>query len=222
MTTNPYPDTFKLRGLRERLVEQLQAKGIENDHLLAAIRRLRRHAFVESAFAEKAYQDIPLPIGQGQTISQPYTVAAMTQLLMPLQGRRVLEIGTGSGYQAAVLAELGANVFSVERMAALHKQAKQLLTELGYRVHLRLGDGTLGWPSYAPFDCIIVTAGGPQVPPALREQLAIGGTLLVPVGGRESQQMQLIRRVGPAQFDTTPLDGYRFVPLIGQAGWGGQ
>jgi protein-L-isoaspartate(D-aspartate) O-methyltransferase len=212
-------DTPQLRGFRERLVAQLQQKGIRDERLLAAMQRVLRHAFIESALAKKAYEDIPLPIGEGQTISQPYTVAYMTELLAIQPRERVLEVGTGSGYQAAILAEMGAQVFTVERHRPLYVRTNQLLKALGYSIHTRCGDGTLGWASMAPFDAIIVTAGGPQIPESLRKQLAIGGRMVIPVGSRDQQQMHYIRRLGETDFETHLLDGFRFVPLVGNEGW---
>jgi protein-L-isoaspartate(D-aspartate) O-methyltransferase len=212
-------DTPQLRGQRERLVHTLQAKGIAQPAVLAALGRVRRHAFVESALWPQAYQDIALPIAQGQTISQPYTVAYQTQLLQPQPGQRVLEIGTGSGYQAAVLCELGCQVFSVERHNALHRTAKATLAALGYQPRLKFGDGTLGWAAHAPYNGILVTAASPRVPSALLEQLAIGGRLVIPVGDRDSQRMTVIERLGPDDYAETQLEGFQFVPLIGEQGW---
>ncbi len=214
------PDSPKLRGMRERLAVELREAGITDSHVLAAIAKVRRHAFVESAFADKAYQDIPLPIGVGQTISQPYTVAYMTALLGIQRGYKILEIGTGSGYQAAILAELCAEVYSIERQRDLVTPAKAVLQALGYTVRLKVGDGTLGWPMHAPYQGIIVTAGGPSVPEALQQQLAIGGKLVIPVGDRESQRLVCVTRTGAETFDTKTYHDFRFVPLIGQQGWG--
>jgi protein-L-isoaspartate(D-aspartate) O-methyltransferase len=219
---NPAPslDTPKMRGLRQRLVTDLAAKGITDAGVLAAVGQVLRHAFVESAFAEKAYDDIPLPIGHQQTISQPYTVAFMTSLLHVRRGDRVLEIGTGSGYQAAILAQMGVQVYSIERHRALLLHAKAVLVKLGYtNVFLRVGDGTLGWPSHAPYNGIIVTAGGPSVPKALAGQLAVGGRLVVPVGNRTSQALYCVTRTSETHFDEKRYTDFRFVPLIGEQGW---
>lgn len=216
----PIPDTPKLRGLRQRLVAELSTKGITDAQVLAAIGKVLRHAFVESVFAEKAYDDIPLPIGQQQTISQPYTVAFMTSLLRVQRGDRVLEVGTGSGYQAAILAQMGALVYSVERHRPLLLHAKSVLTRLGYtNVYLHVGDGTLGWSAHAPYNGIIVTAGGPSIPEPLMQQLAIGGRLVLPVGNRTSQALYCITRVNEKQFDEKRYTDFRFVPLIGEQGW---
>ncbi len=219
--TAPYPDTFKLKGLRQRLVDGLRREGITDEAVLAAINAVPRHAFVESAFAEKAYLDIPLPIGAEQTISQPYTVGYMTQALGLQPGGRVLEVGTGSGYQAAVLHALGAQVYSIERVPELYHRTQKLLRALGYTVRLRLGDGTLGWPTHAPYQGIIVTAGGPAIPPALREQLAIGGRLVMPVGDRDVQQLIELTRLTETDYIQRTHPNFRFVPLIGKAGWEG-
>lgn len=219
--TSPYPDTFKLQGLRQKLVRQLQEKGIADPAVLAAVGQVPRHAFVESAFAEKAYLDIPLPIGEDQTISQPYTVAYMTEALQVRPGDRVLEIGTGSGYQAAILAAMGCKVFSVERIRSLSQRAKKVLQALGYHIYLKVGDGTLGWPLHGPYQGIIVTAGGPSVPEKLLTQLAVGGRMIIPVGNRESQQMLEIRRLTEDEFQKIAHPKFRFVPLIGAQGWGG-
>jgi protein-L-isoaspartate(D-aspartate) O-methyltransferase len=216
---NHLADTPQHRGQRERLVQELRRKGISNDGVLGAIGRVLRHAFVESALWPQAYQDIALPIAQGQTISQPYTVAYQTELLEPRLGLKVLEIGTGSGYQAAVLCELGVQVFSIERHNTLHRSAKALLTTLGYMPRLKFGDGTVGWAAHAPFDGILVTAASPSVPKAMLEQLAIGGRLVIPVGDRAKQHMTVITRLGDDDFEQTTLDGFQFVPLIGEQGF---
>lgn len=217
-------DTPKLRGLRERLVAELEGKGIRDRAVLQALGAVRRHAFVESAFAEKAYLDIPLPIGHEQTISQPFTVAFMSQLLAVHPGERVLEVGTGSGYQAAILCAMGCTVYSIERHRPLLLEAKATLHALGHRPHLKVGDGTLGWRAHAPYRGIVVTAGGPSVPPALLEQLAVNGRLVMPVGGSEQQQLLVVRRLGEGMgadaFEQVAFADFKFVPLIGAQGWG--
>lgn len=213
------PDSPKLRGFRQRLVDLLARKGIRDQRVLDAIQQVPRHFFIESALAEKAYEDIPLPIGHDQTISQPYTVAFMTAQLHLPAGAKVLEIGTGSGYQCAILMALGYEVYSIERHRPLTLHAKHVLDHLGMQPLLKVGDGTLGWPTYAPFDGIIVTAGGPSVPEALREQLAIGGKLVIPVGDREGQRLTIVSRTGPDAWHSHQLDGFRFVPLVGEQGW---
>lgn len=205
---------------RKALVDTLEQKGIKNQRVLNAIGVVPRHSFVDSALVNRAYDDRALPIGCGQTISQPYTVAAQTELLDSAAGDKVLEIGTGSGYQAAVLSEMGAKVYTVERHQELYHKAKELLFGLGYRPTMKLGDGTLGWSAYAPYDGIIVTAGAPVVPEDLIHQLKIGGRLIVPVGSQESQVMVRITRVSEDSYDEEHLQSFKFVPLIGEKGWG--
>jgi protein-L-isoaspartate(D-aspartate) O-methyltransferase len=205
---------------RDRMVEaQLISRGIHDRRVLDAIRKVPRHAFVDEALQEQAYSDHPLPIADKQTISQPYIVALMTEKL-ELQGHeKVLEIGTGSGYQAAILAELAQRVFSIERLPGLAYRANQTLRKLGYsNVIVRVADGTLGWPDEAPFDGIIVTAGAPKVPQPLVDQLAMGGKLVLPVGDRMSQSLILVDRV-PEGIQKTDLGGVRFVDLVGKWGW---
>ena len=216
-----YEDTPKLQGLRRKLVEKVRKKGIRNERVLRAMRTVPRHALVEGAFAERAYDDIPLPIGAEQTISQPYTVAYMTSKLDPKPGEKVLEIGTGSGYQAAILAELGCEVYTIERHRRLHQLAGELLAVMGYseRIHLKCADGTYGWPAHAPYDGIIVTAGGPDIPEMLPEQLKLGGKLVIPVGERDTQTMVVLTRVTGDEYEERRLHGFRFVPLIGDHGW---
>jgi len=207
------------RGARRRLVETLQEKGIKDLGVLRAIDMVPRHKFVPESTRHRAYEDAALPIGSGQTISQPYVHARALELLQLTGKERVLEIGTGSAYQTALLAELAAQVFSIERVAALLDRSRLLLSELGVRnVSLLLGDGTLGWRDYAPFDAIVVGAGSPHVPPALEEQLAEGGRLLLPIGDREEQVLAVFtKRDGVLERrDITPV---RFVPLIGAGGW---
>ncbi|HLT47928.1 MAG TPA: protein-L-isoaspartate(D-aspartate) O-methyltransferase [Rubricoccaceae bacterium] len=206
---------------RAALVETLREKGIRDERVLAAIAAVPRHRFIrDTSLHGQAYDDVALPIGLDQTISQPFTVAYQTVLLGPQPGERILEVGTGSGYQAAVLAELGARVFSVERHRALLERTNALLAELGYRVRTRLGDGTRGWPALAPFDGIIVTAGGRAVPPALLDQLREpsegrpGGRLVIPVGDKDGQRMLRITRMGPERFREEAFAEFRFVPLV--------
>ena len=197
----------------------IAGRGIRDPRVLAAMEKIPRERFVGAAGRELAYADHPLGIGCGQTISQPYIVALMTEMLELCGGERVLEVGTGSGYQAAVLAELAAEVLSVERHAGLSESAGRLLAELGYRnVRLRVGDGTLGWPEQAPFEAIIVTAAAPAVPPSLKGQLADGGRLVIPVGGGFGQQLLGVRRQGDG-FRETPGIPCVFVPLVGEEGY---
>ncbi len=205
---------------RDRMVEaQLVSRGIKDPRVIAAIRTVPRHNFVDEALQNQAYSDFPLPIGEKQTISQPYIVALMTEALRLDGHEKVLEIGTGSGYQTAVLAELVDRVFSIERISSLSFRANQTLQKLGYsNTVLRISDGTLGWPDEAPFDAIIVTAGAPQIPAPLVEQLAMGGKLILPVGDRNSQELVLLERTsGGIRKD--PMGGVRFVALIGRWAW---
>ena len=206
--------------LRRRMVAtQIESRGIRDERVLEAMCTVPRHLFVPSDERSAAYEDRPLSIGQGQTISQPYMVALMTACLELEGGEKVLEIGTGSGYQTAVLAEIAREVYSIERRPSLSEQAAKRLTHLGYdRCFLKVGDGTVGWPEAAPFDGIIVTAGAPEVPEALREQLADGGRLVIPVGAEYHQTLYKIRRDG-ARFAEEEVAGCVFVPLIGEYGW---
>jgi protein-L-isoaspartate(D-aspartate) O-methyltransferase len=206
---------------RERMVEQIAGRGVRDHAVLAAMRRVPRERFVSDVQAEAAYADEPLPIGEGQTISQPYVVAVMTEALSPAAGDRVLEIGTGSGYAAAVLAVIVAEVYTIERIESLAERARARLAELGYAsVHVRLGDGSLGWPEHAPYDGIVVTAGGPDVPRSLLNQLAIGGRLVMPVGpSPRFQRLVRLVRTGADTFEREDLEQVAFVPLIGAEGW---
>jgi protein-L-isoaspartate(D-aspartate) O-methyltransferase len=205
---------------RDRMVEsQLVARGITDRRVLEALRKVPRHLFVDEALQDQAYSDHPLPIGEKQTISQPYIVALMTERLRLTGSEKVLEIGSGSGYQTAVLAELASRVFSVERYASLAFKANQVLQKLGYRnVLIWVGDGTLGWPDQAPFDAMLVTAGAPRVPQPLVDQLTMGGRLVLPIGDRVSQELFLVERV-PEGIRKTSFCGVRFVDLIGKWGW---
>ena len=216
---------------RARLVQELHQKGLHDERVLEAVGRVERHRFVDAALRRRAYEDKALPIGMGQTISQPFTVAYQTMLLDVRPDDRILEIGTGSGYQAAVLCEMGARVFSIERHKRLLKRTRRLLKELGYRVITRAGDGTYGWSAYAPFDGIVVTAGATDVPEPLLEQLRSPeqpgdsgttreGRLVVPVGDTEGQRMARITCTGPGRYERENFRSFRFVPLIGQAGGG--
>ena len=205
---------------RSRMIEeQLVARGIADPRVLAAMAQIERHLFVEEALQERAYDDKPLPIGARQTISQPFMVGLMTQTLALRGTERVLEIGTGCGYQTAVRAELAANVFSIERISTLAVRARQLLDRLGYyNVATRVGDGTLGWGDEAPFDAIVVTAGTPQVPRPLIAQLADGGRLVFPIGEEELQTLVRIRKEGERLHEEYFGD-CRFVKLVGRYGW---
>jgi protein-L-isoaspartate(D-aspartate) O-methyltransferase len=211
-------DQFRIS--RERMVsQQLAPKGITDERVLAAMRKIPRHLFVDEALWDQAYSDFPLPIGHAQTISQPYIVALMTQELGLKGGEKVLEIGSGSGYQAAILGELARSVFSVERMPALLVRARKTLDRLGYsNVYLKLDDGTWGWRDEAPFDAIIVTAGSPSVPKPLIEQLNDPGVLVIPVGDDSSQLLVKITKSN-GELEQKNITGVRFVKLIGEYGW---
>ena len=209
-----------LENSRRKMVEQqLRQRGVSDEKVLAAMLKVPRHLFVAPALRMKAYSNSALPIDENQTISQPYMVAVMSQALKIQGGEKVLEIGSGSGYQAAVLAEMGAKVFSIERIPRLATQARKLLESLGYlNVAVIAGDGTLGWPEYAPYDRIIVTAGAPAIPDTLLAQLKDGGIMVVPVGDKYNQTLKIIRRTGNAAFTTDSIRCV-FVPLIGAEGW---
>lgn len=212
-------DTFKHKGLRSRLIEELALKGITDEAVLAAMEAVPRHQFVEGVFADEAYQDKPLPIANGQTISQPFTVAYQTQLLQLKPRMKVLEIGTGSGYQTAVLCAMKLKVFSVEFHARLHREAKQRLEALGYQPKLTVGDGSQGWPRYQSYERILLTAASPRIPENLRQQLAIGGRLVAPVGSLDQQHMQVVIRLSKNEFETHSLKACKFVPLLGKYGF---
>jgi protein-L-isoaspartate(D-aspartate) O-methyltransferase len=207
---------------RERMVDrQIAGRGIRDPWVLHAMRTVPREAFVPPLMRDWAYVDEPLPIGEGQTISQPYVVAVMAEVVRPTPGDRALEIGTGSGYGAAVLASIVAEVYTIERLAELADTARRRLETLGYRnAHVLHGDGSLGWPEHAPYEAIVVTAGGPRVPDALLDQLAIGGRLIMPVGSAQRYQ-RLVRviRTGLADYDYRDMEEVAFVPLIGEQGW---
>lgn len=207
------------KAQRLNLARQLEQKGISDNRVLDAIRYLPRELFVPSELKHRAYEDNALPINENQTISQPYTVAYMTSLLNIKNSDKVLEIGTGSGYQAAIIYLLGGTVFSVERLAPLYNQSKELFRRLNVRVNLRLGDGSLGWRETAPYDSIIVTAASPQIPSQLIQQLKINGRLVVPVGMKSHQDMYLIIRSSENEYLERKLDSFKFVPLIGKEGW---
>lgn len=211
---------------RKELVVKLKHSGIKDESVLRAIGRVRRELFVKEEFKKYSYDNIALPLSSNQTISQPYTVAFMTELLEVNAGEKILEIGTGSGYQTAVLKELGADVYSVERIGELFEIAKDKLTALGYGVHLRNDDGTIGWPEFAPYKKIIVTAGSPGIPKHLLEQMEIGGRMVIPVGDESSQKLVVIKkvesddpRVKEPKYKYKTYEDFKFVPLIGEGGW---
>ncbi len=213
--TTASKDDYRHQGLRRRLVEALKAKGIKDTAVLSCIQNVPRHLFIDdTAFLELAYQDIAFPIPCGQTISQPYTVAFQTELLQLRPGMKVLEIGTGSGYQTAVLYGMGVKVFSIERHKPLYLQTKERLVRMGMRPNLYFGDGYKGLPKEAPFDRVLVTCGAPFVPQDLLDQLKVGGVLVIPVGEGEEQRMQRVERTETGKFLTTDRGTFRFVPML--------
>ncbi len=207
-------DSYKHKGLRKQLVETVREKGIINEDVLDAIGKIPRHLFLDSSFLEFAYQDKPFPIGSGQTISQPYTVAFQTELLEVNSGDKVLEIGTGSGYQACVLEELGAKVFSIERQKKLYLKTKQFMHKLGYNSKLFYGDGYKGLPAFAPFDKILITAGAPELPKDLPDQLKTGGMIVIPVGKGGVQTMMRYIKQEEGNLIAEDHGSFRFVPLL--------
>ena len=210
----PLKDTLKHKGLRNQLADLLKEKGIKDEKVLEAIRAIPRHLFMNSSFEDHAYQDKAFPIGEGQTLSQPYTVAFQTELLQVSPRQKVLEIGTGSGYQASVLLYLGVQLYTIERQQKLFKQTQKLLPKLMNRtVHMYFGDGYKGIPNEAPFDRILVTAGAPYVPKALLAQLAVGGRLVIPIG-EETQTMTLYERISEKEFHKTTHGTFQFVPML--------
>lgn len=213
-------NAYKYERQREEMVRsQIKARGIKDPEVLAAFRRVPRHLFVSEALRDQAYGDYPLPIGEQQTISQPYIVAEMTQALELEKDDRVLEIGTGSGYQAAILAEIVYRVYTIERIRSLHIQARSLFDKLQYHnIVTRYGDGTKGWQQESPFNAIIVTAGAPEIPESLVDQLVVGGRLVVPVGNQHTQELIKIDR-HENSYRQTNLGGCRFVKLVGEFGW---
>jgi protein-L-isoaspartate(D-aspartate) O-methyltransferase len=213
-TNTMLKDSLQHKGLRKRLVEIIAGKGITDQQILDAIGKIPRHLFMESGFEKFAYKDQAFPIGAGQTISQPYTVAYQTQLLQIKPNSKILEVGTGSGYQAAVLLELGAQVFTIERQSELYVKVQQLLPLLGYHPRFFYGDGYKGLPTYGPFDGILVTAGAPYIPDDLKEQLKIGGRLVIPVGAGNLQVMTLIVRKDEITFEQKEIGNFAFVPLL--------
>ncbi len=212
-------DNYRERGARKQLVELLKRRGIEDKGVLAAIGKVQRHYFFDETFWNQAYKDIAFPIGDGQTISQPYTVAYQTELLHIKRGDKVLEIGTGSGYQTCILLELGGDVYTIERQPNLYDRTTRVLPYMGYKPHFFLGDGSRGIPEHAPYDKILVTAGAPLVPDVMLKQLRIGGVMVIPVGGEKEQKMVTILRVAEQEYERIELDTFRFVPLVGDQAW---
>jgi protein-L-isoaspartate(D-aspartate) O-methyltransferase len=204
---------------RQELVDKISLKGITDKDVLKAISEVERHNFVPDAMKHHAYNDIALPIGYGQTISQPFTVAYMTQALKLNPGDKVLEIGTGSGYQAAILFKMGMEVYSIERNVDIFYKTRMLLDEMGLRINTKCGDGTLGWEEFAPYNGIIVTAGSPAIPNSLKKQLALGGRVVIPVGNKISQCLKIVTKLDEDKFEIEEIPEFAFVPLIGREGW---
>jgi len=207
-------DSYKHKGLRKKLVETVAEKGIKSKRVLESIGKVPRHHFMDSGFVQFAYRDQAFPIGSGQTISQPYTVAYQTELLQVEKHDKILEVGTGSGYQCAVLLELGAKVYTIERQRELYLKSRTLLTELGYKPYFFYGDGYKGLPGFAPFDKILITAGAPEIPEDLLQQLKIGGRMVVPVGESGGQVMIVVDKVGEDKFEKTEHGYFSFVPML--------
>ena len=211
---NTVEDTYRHKGLRRLLVDEIRQKGISDEAVLEAIGKVPRHAFMDSGFINFAYKDTAFPIGAGQTISQPYTVAFQTQLLCVKPHEKVLEIGTGSGYQAAVLFELGANVYTIERQRELHIKSQQLLQRLGCNIRFFYGDGYAGLPAFAPFDKILVTAGATEIHETLLQQLKQGGRMVIPVGTDDGQEMTLVEKKSETEIEVTRHGAFVFVPFL--------
>ncbi|MDX5435920.1 MAG: protein-L-isoaspartate(D-aspartate) O-methyltransferase [Pontibacter sp.] len=214
-------DSYRHRGMRRALINQLREKGIRDERVLAAIEAVPRHFFFDKAFLEQAYQDKAFPIGEGQTISQPYTVAFQTELLQLKPGDKVLEIGTGSGYQCTVLLQITPHVYTIEYNRPLYEKARVFFRKYGLKPHTFHGDGSQGLPAHAPYDKIIVTAGAPIVPKELLRQLTRGGVLVIPVGDEQSQKMLRITRVEENEVPKEEFSDFKFVPLLGRSGWEG-
>ncbi len=212
-------DSYKHKGMRRQLVRTMRQKGIKSERVLQAIQKIPRHFFFDNALLEHAYQDKAFPIGEGQTISQPYTVAFQSEKLDIQPNDKVLEVGTGSGYQACVLVELGAKVYTIEYNKTLFGRTKKFLPNMGYKPYFFQGDGSKGLPAHAPFNKIIVTAGAPSVPSSLIKQLKVGGILIIPVGSDKRQQMLRIIKVDDKKIKKETFDYFSFVPLLGAEGW---
>jgi protein-L-isoaspartate(D-aspartate) O-methyltransferase len=214
-----FVDNYRERGARKKLVEHLKSRGITDLRVLSAIGKVPRHFFFDETFWNQSYKDIAFPIGDGQTISQPYTVAYQTELLHIKKGDKVLEIGTGSGYQTCILMELGAQVFTIERQENIYKHTIKVLPGMGYNANFFFGDGSMGIQQHGPYDKIIVTAGAPFVPEVLLKQLRIGGILVIPVGSAQTQTMVTVIRMSETEYEKFELDQFRFVPLVGDQAW---
>lgn len=212
-------DNYREKGARKKLVQVLESRGISDESVLKAIGKVPRHFFFDETFWSKAYEDIAFPIGDGQTISQPYTVAYQSELLHIKKGDKVLEIGTGSGYQTCILLELGAEVYTIERQESLFNRVTKVLPHMGYYPKFFLGDGSMGIAAHTPYQKIIVTAGAPFVPEVMLRQLSIGGIMVIPVGSDKEQKMVTVLRTGANDFEKIELDTFRFVPLVGDQAW---
>ncbi|MFK5855460.1 MAG: protein-L-isoaspartate(D-aspartate) O-methyltransferase [Bacteroidota bacterium] len=207
-------DSYRHKGMRKKLVESIRKKGITNEVILEAINKIPRHLFLDSSFVEYAYEDKPFPIGSGQTISQPYTVAFQTEILEITKGSKVLEIGSGSGYQACVLEEIGAKVFSIERQRKLYHKTKKFIENLGYKIKFFYGDGFKGVPSFAPYDRILITAAAPEIPEKLLQQLKVGGKLVIPLGKGDTQTMLRLTKLPNGEVTEETFGAFRFVPML--------
>ncbi len=207
-------DSYRHKGMRKKLVDTIRGKGITSENILEAINKIPRHHFLDSSFLEFAYDDKPFPIGSGQTISQPYTVAFQTEILDVSKGHKVLEIGSGSGYQACVLEEIGAKVFSIERQRKLYHKTKEFIGKLGYKIKFFYGDGYKGVPAFAPYDRILITAAAPEIPDELLQQLKPGGKLVVPLGGGDVQTMMRLTKLPDGEITRETFGAFRFVPLL--------
>lgn len=214
-----FVDSYKHKGERKILIDHLRKKGISDEKVLEVMLKIPRHFYFHKDFWEHAYEDKAFQIGAGQTISHPHTVAYQTQLLEIKHGDKVLEIGTGSGYQTSILLGLGAQVFTIERQKELFEKTKRLLSDLNLKPRFFYGDGSKGLPAFAPFDKIICTAGSPSIPQTLLAQMRIGGKMVIPVGDEKAQKMNLVERISEKEFHTEALDSFRFVPLIGEQAW---
>lgn len=207
-------DTFRYKGMRKNLIQELREKGISDENILNAFDKTPRHFFLDNTFAEQAYSNMAFQIGSGQTISHPYTVAFQTQLLEIKKGEKILEIGSGSGFQTCILAQMGAKVFSIERHKPLHLKAKRMVDHFGFNARLSFGDGYKGLPSFAPFDKIIITCGAPDIPMELFHQLKIGGFMIIPIGEGKTQQMKKITRVSESELSQKDYGVFSFVPML--------
>lgn len=220
MIMKEFEDSLKHQGMRKKLVDAIREKGIDDQAVLNAMMKVPRHLFLDKAFLPQSYTDQAFRIGAGQTISQPYTVAYQSSLLHVSKGDKVLEIGTGSGYQTCILLELGAKVFSIERQKELYDKAQKILPKLGYSPKLFYGDGFKGLPAYGPFDRIIITCGAPFIPEELLKQLKIGGVMVIPVGEGDVQIMTTLLKIAEDNFEKHELKNFRFVPMLEHKEWG--